>query len=60
MKIASPRHYDGFAHNLPALSLCVDVDCYEGYMVLVCAIDEEHPKPNLVGESFVFPQIFPN
>jgi hypothetical protein len=45
------EHYVGHAciHSTP--SFRVVVDCYEGYMVLVRARDEKHPKPILVGES---------
>jgi hypothetical protein len=38
-------HYVGPAHNRSASSFRVDVDCYEGYMVLVRTRYEEHPKP---------------
>ena len=39
------EHYVGSAHNRPALSFRVGVDCHEGFMVLVRAGDEERPKP---------------
>ena len=44
-EFAIDEHYVGPAHNWPAPSFCVIVDCHEGYMVFVRAGDEEHPKP---------------
>ena len=38
------KHYVGHVHNCPASSFCVVFDCHEGFMVLVCARDEEHPS----------------
>lgn len=44
-EFAVDKHYIGFARNWPAPSFHMGVDCYKGYMVLVRARDEEHPKP---------------
>ena len=41
---AIDEHYVGPACNRPAPLFRVGVDCHEGYMVLVRAGDEEHPK----------------
>ena len=37
------EYYVGPARNRTAPSFCVGVDCHEGYMVLVRAVNEEHP-----------------
>ena len=44
-EFALDEHYVGHVCNHSTPSFRVVVDCYEGYMVLVCARDEEHPKP---------------
>ena len=44
-EFAMDKYYVGPARNRPAPSFRVGVDCHEGYMVLVRAGDEEHPKP---------------
>jgi hypothetical protein len=44
-EFAMDEHYVGPARNRPAPSFRVGVDCHEGYLVLVRAGDEEHPKP---------------
>ena len=44
-EFAMDKHYVGPSHSRPAPSFRVDVDCYEGYMVLVRVGDEEHFKP---------------
>ena len=38
-------HYVGSARNRLALSFCVVIDCYKGYMIFVRPGDEEHLKP---------------
>ena len=43
-EFAIDEHYVGPARNQPAPSFRVGVDCHKGYMVLVRAEDEEHPK----------------
>ena len=44
-EFATDDHYVGPAHNRPAASFRVAIDCYEGYMVLARLGNEEHPKP---------------
>ena len=44
-EFVTDEHYVGLVHNCPAPSLRVGVNCHEGYMVLVCGGDDEHPKP---------------
>ena len=39
------EHYIGHACNHVALSICVGINCYKGYMVFICVGEEEHPKP---------------
>ena len=43
-EFAMDEHYVGHVRNRPASSFHIGVDCHEGYMVLVRARDEEHPK----------------
>ena len=56
------RHYIGPACNCPAPSFHFVVECYNvGYMVRVCARDDEHPQTNLVGKNMiVVPQLCSN
>ena len=44
-EFAVDEHYVGPARNRLASSFRMGVHCHEGYMVLVRARDEEHPKP---------------
>ena len=43
-EFAIDEHYVGLVHNCLAPSLRVDVNCHEGYMVLVRGGYEEHPS----------------
>lgn len=54
--------YIGPASNCLAPSFHFVVECYNvGYMVRVCARDEEHPQTNLVGKNMiVVPQFCSN
>jgi hypothetical protein len=52
-------HYVGPARDRLAPSFRVDVDYYEGYMVLVRPGDEDHPKPIWLVKTLSSPNFVP-
>jgi hypothetical protein len=59
-EFAADDHYVGPARNRPALSFRVGVDCHEGYLLLVHAGDEEHPKPIWLVKALSSPNFVPS
>ena len=57
-EFAMNEHYVGLARNRPALSFRIGVDCHEGYMVLIRARDEEHPKSLWLVKILSSPYLF--
>jgi hypothetical protein len=57
-EFAMDEHYVGPARNRPAPSFRVGVDCHEGYMVLVRAGDEDHPKSIWLVKALSYPILF--
>ena len=53
------KHYVGPTCNHHASSICVAIDYYQGYMVLICATVQEM-RSKLVGESIVGPHFCSN
>ena len=58
-EFAADDHYVGPARNRPAPSFRVGVDCHEGYLLLVRAGDEEHPKPIWLVKALSSPNFVP-
>ena len=57
-EFAMNEHYVGPARNRPAPSFRVGIDCHKGYMVLIQAGDEEHPKPIWLVNHCLHPILF--
>ena len=48
-------HYARLASNHYPSSFCIAVDCHEGYMLILCPVDETYAKPGWVARALSKP-----